>query len=243
MKKNYYKKKTHYRPLLIVIGFIVSLFLLSFCFLVGYTYLGQISYFKIKDIDIIGNKAISKQAVVALANCKNRSLFTISSTKIIYSLLHLPLVRTASLKRIWPDKLKIDITEREPLALAYINHQLWLVDSNSECAQVRGFKKLDLPIISGLLSPKDNQLDKTISLLRAWKQKGLSSRVISQIHIDKDLGLSIFTLEGCHLLFGKNEFGKKIKNLQKILDYLGEKSNYIDRIDLTKPNRVYARLK
>ncbi|HEB74327.1 MAG TPA: cell division protein FtsQ, partial [Candidatus Desulfofervidus auxilii] len=98
-----------------------------------------------------------------------------------------------------------------------------------------------LPIITGLSSPNDVAVKTAISLLNLWKQKNLSGQKLSEIHVDENLGLSIFTLEGHQFLLGNTNFAEKLRNLQKVLAYFQRTKNRIKLIDLTNIHRIYAK--
>jgi len=107
-----------------------------------------------------------------------------------------------------------------------------------------GKRYFDLPIVTGIKTPDDPQLHSVIRLLCLLKkEKGvLSLKDISEVHLDEDLGLTVFTLNGQEILLGKNAFSDKLKTLRKVFVYLQKKHLSVKRIDLTEPNRVYAKL-
>ncbi|AMM41977.1 cell division protein FtsQ [Candidatus Desulfofervidus auxilii] len=242
MRKNRYKReKTGYKAYSIILGIMGILCLLSIIFTMGYIYLCHLPFFKIKTVQVIGNKLIPTEKILSLANCQGKSLLSIHTAKITHHLLQLPLVKTASVKRRWKDTVKIIITERQPIAWAYIREHWWIVEKNGECTPSLIFESLDLPIITGLSSPNDVAVKTAISLLNLWKQKNLSGQKLSEIHVDENLGLSIFTLEGHQFLLGNTNFAEKLRNLQKVLAYFQRTKNRIKLIDLTNIHRIYAK--
>jgi len=243
MRKNRYKReKTSYKVYFIISGIMGILCLLSILFIIGYTYLCHLPFFKVKTVKVIGNKLIPTEKILYVANCQGKSLLSIHTAKITHHLLQLPLVKTASVKRIWKDTVKIKITERQPIAWAYIIDRWWIVEKNGECTPSLNFERLDLPIITGLSSPNDVEVKTTISLLNLWEQKKPSEQKVSEIHVDENLGLSIFTLEGYQILLGNTNFAEKLRNLQKVLAYFQRTKNRIKLIDLTNIPRIYAKI-
>lgn len=243
MRKNRYKReKTGYKIYFIISGIMGILCLLSIIFTMGYIYLCHLPFFKVKTIKVIGNKLIPTEKILYLANCQGKSLLSIHTAKISHYLSQLPLVKTASVKRVWKDTVKIKITERQPIAWAYIRDRWWIVEKNGECTPSLNFESLDLPIITGLSSPDDVAVKTAISLLNLWEQKNPSDQKVSEVHVDKNLGLSIFTLEGHQILLGDTNFDEKLRNLQKVLAYFQRTKKTIKFIDLTNIPRIYAKI-
>jgi cell division protein FtsQ len=245
MKKNRFKKERNYRSILRIGGGIFVLILVSFGCVISYVYLCQLPYFAIKRVVVVGNEQVPQTKIVKFVlDCMGaKSLLAVNSQKIKHLLLEDPLIKEVKINRIWPDELKITIKERHIVALAYFQNHWWWVEETGKCL-LAGKRYFDLPIITGIKTPDDPQLNSVIRLLRLLqKEKGvLSLKNISEVHLDEDLGLTLFTLNGQEILLGKNAFSDKLKTLRKVFVYLQKKHLSVKRIDLTEPNRVYAKL-
>ncbi len=245
MKKNRYKKERNWRAILRIGGGIFILILISFGCVISYAYLCQLPYFTIKRIVVAGNEQVPETKIVNVAlNCiAQKNLLAVNVQKIRHLLLKDPLIKEVEINRIWPDELKITIKERYIVALAYCQNYWWWVDETGKCL-FAGRRYFDLPIVTGIKTPNDPQLESVIRLLRLLKkEKGvLSLKNISEIHLDKDLGFTVFTLKGQEIILGKDTFSDKLKILYKVFVYLQKKHLSFKRIDLTEPNRVYAKL-
>ncbi|MDL1956692.1 MAG: FtsQ-type POTRA domain-containing protein [Candidatus Desulfofervidus auxilii] len=239
MKRNRYRKQKNKYPFLIAILSILGLFILSFLFGMTYTSLCQLHYFKIKDIEIIGTHLISTSEILKNIKYQNKSILAISPAKIAFSLKKFPLIKDISIKRIWPNKLKIIIQERKPIALAYINQYFWLVEKNGECILIKDYLNFDLPIITGLKTEKDHYLKSALMTLSLW-QKNYKYLELSEIHIDRDLGIILFTIDGNQILLGNDNFEKKLAILKKVIAKLQKER--IKRLDLRDTQRIYAKL-
>jgi cell division protein FtsQ len=113
-----------------------------------------------------------------------------------------PWVREARLERRFPNRLHIELAEREPVAAVELGG-LYLVDAQgSVFKRVDPRDGLDLPVITGLTrrefesgSPElAERLQTALSLLQS-PQLGLEPGELSEIHFDPDLGLSLFVGE------------------------------------------------
>ncbi|MCD6319709.1 MAG: FtsQ-type POTRA domain-containing protein [Candidatus Desulfofervidaceae bacterium] len=201
-------------------------------------------YFVIKDIQIEGNKSIPTKEITKLVTCQGKSLLALNAQKIRHQLSQHPLIKGVEIKRIWPNKMKIVIKEHQIVALAYIENRWWLVDKEGECIPTTTRKGLDLPVITGLSSQNDPHLKTALALIDAWshKQKSFSLENISEVHVDVDLGINVFTLQGWQVLIGNGNFAKKLDTLVKILAYLQKNGKQVKFIDLTDMHRIYAKL-
>jgi len=245
MKKNRYRKKRNWGALFRGVIGILFIFILSLGFVYGYAYISQKPYFAIKDIQIEGNQSIPPKEILKLASCQGKSLIALNTQKIEHQLSQHPLVKGAKIERIWPNKIKIIIKERQVVALAYIENRWWLVDKEGECLPTTAQERLDLPVITGLVSQNDPHLKTALALLNLWAQKHgtFSLQNISEIHVDADLGISVFTLQGWQVLIGNSNFAKKLDTLGKVLAYIQKNGKQVKFIDLTDMYRVYAKLR
>ena len=76
------------------------------------------------------------------------------------------------------------------------------------------------------------------------KRKGFTLRDVSEIHLSRQEGLTVFTLrEGIAIRLGFGEFKEKLDRLEKILPDLKRKIRRIESVDLNIPRRVVVRLK
>ncbi len=243
MKRNYYRKKRNWKAIFGIVGVIAFVGVISLGCLIGYAYLCQIPQLRIARVMVVGNKQISKEEVLNLANIGHKSLISLNTQKIRQRLLHHPLIKAVNISRIWPQTVKIKIEERKIIALAYIKDHWWWVDKGGRCILGKA-NKFDLPVITGISSVSDPKIKPAISFLKILSQNKfpLTLSAISEIHVDKDLGITVFTIKGRKIVFGKGNFIAKLNILKKVLSYIQKKGITLSQIDLTDTNRVYAKL-
>lgn len=244
MRKNRYRRKRNWSALFRGLAGALSVFVLSFGFVWGYAYICHMPYFAIKGIQVEGNKSIPTKEIVKLVPCQGKSLLALNVQKITHQLLQHPLVKGVKIKRIWPNKIKILIKEHQVVALAYIKNRWWLVDKQGTCLPATAKCELDLPVITGLSAQTDPHLKTALAVLNAWAQRQgvFSLENLSEVHVDKDLGISVFTMQGQEILMGNGNFKRKLDTLMKVLAYLQKKGKQVKFIDLTDIYRVYAKL-
>jgi cell division protein FtsQ len=165
-----------------------------------------------------------------------------------------PWVRQVQVKRDWARKaLVIEVRERVPQAMILLDG-LYFVDRQGEIfKRVKARDRLDVPILTGLKAEEIRHgspgavaaLHQGLDFLDLLKQrKGFTLRDVSEIHLSRQEGLTVFTLrEGIAIRLGFGGFKEKLDRLEKILPDLKRKIRRIESVDLNIPRRVVVRLK
>ena len=90
------------------------------------------------------------------------------------------------------------------------------------------------------MSEKKSELEGRLKLL---DQEGISSSVISEIHIDKNYGLSIFTtLTTTQIDMGFSPFRAKCTYLRTLLHDLAKRNLTAQTIDLTHHKKAFVKI-
>jgi cell division protein FtsQ len=106
-----------------------------------------------------------------------------------------PMVRTASVRRLFPNTLEIGVRERRPAAIAVLD-DLYYVDRNGDrFGPLEVLHDRDYPVFTGLTEESDGQrrwaLRRALHLLRRAEVRGLDLE-ISEIHLDPVEGLILY---------------------------------------------------
>ena len=115
------------------------------CIISGGTAFALVSpIFNIKEINVTGNNIVSISEL-----SKEQNIFKFFNKKVVENVKSNPYVETAKVKRKLPNKVEIQVEERERTfniefmnGYAYINNQGYILEISQE--------KLDLPVIQGL---------------------------------------------------------------------------------------------
>jgi len=164
-----------------------------------------------------------------------------------------PWVKSASVMRELPDRVVIEVAEREPAAIIALG-SLYYVDRDGEI-----FKKLlpyeaaDYPVITGIsLRAAVEEKKETERLIRlaieiielAKESRVMSQPAISEVHLDRTYGATVVrTGDGMRIRFGRGEYAGKFKMLERTLLELGSGSARVAELDLTYESRVTIRLR
>ncbi len=210
---------------------------------------------KVGEVKILGCTNAMESELLELIQVNVRaSLTDLDLKELSRRLARHPWVRQAQVKRDWARKaLVIEVQERVPQAMILLDG-LYFVDRQGEIfKRVESGERLDLPILTGLKAQEIRRgspeavdaLHQALDFLDLLKQrKGFTPRDVSEVHLSRQKGLTVFTLrEGMAIRLGFGEFKGKLDRLEKILPDLKRKVNRIESVDLNIPRRVVVRLK
>ena len=256
-KKNSYRNKRLqlYRRLRLVakIFLVLLVFLaLSALCLVGYRSLLNSPLLQVTRIQVNGCQQLDPQAVIQQAEIPSGvNILSLDLDGVRNRLTQHPWIAAAAISREIPDRIRIEIEERKPVALVK-GHQFYLADQQGACfARAAPSKHTGLPIITGfdletLGSGCNLPREFTVLLENLYRETQLKLpwRLISEIRWNRNTGLSFFTARGgIQVDLGSEDYGTRIAKLEKVLRYLEKKglNAQLRGIDLSHGNRVFVR--
>jgi cell division protein FtsQ len=225
---------------------------LSALCLVGYRALLSSPLLQVTRIQVNGCQQLEPQAVIQQAKIPSGvNILALDLDGVRERLTQHPWIAAAAISREIPDRIRIEIEERKPVALVK-GHQFYLADQQGACfARAAPNEHKGLPIITGLdpetLSSGCNlPREFTVLLENLFRETQLKLpwRLISEIRWDRNAGLSFFTARGgIQVDLGSEDYGIRIAKLEKVLRYLEKKGlqAQLRGIDLSHGNRVFVR--
>jgi cell division protein FtsQ len=207
---------------------------------------------RVTRIQVTGCERLDRQWVVQQADVHaGANILSLDLSAVSRRLTRVPSVAAAVVMREIPDRIRIDIQERKPIALVY-SDGFYLVDGDGVCfgRPVPG-EHPGMPIITGMdsesLSPGSRLPAELVGCLRELHRQcrpQLPWRLISEIRWNGDGGLSLYTVrDGIRIDLGSDHYGPRIARLGTVLRYLGESRVHrqLRRVDLTYEDRVFVR--
>ncbi len=225
---------------------------LSALCLVGYRSLLRSPLLQVTRIQVNGCQHLDPQAVIQQAGIPSgTNILSLDLDGVRKRLTQHPWIAAAAISREIPDRIRIEIEERKPVALVK-GHQFYLADQQGACfARAVPSEHTGLPIITGF---DPGTLDSGCNLPREFTvllenlfletQLKLPWRLISEIRWNRNTGLSFFTARGgIQVDLGSEDYGIRIAKLEKVLRYLEKKGlhSQLRGIDLSHGNRVFVR--
>ena len=202
-------------------------------------------YFQMKETLVRGTERLQTDAVVELTGLRpSQNILMTNLGAVARKVKANPWVKDVSVRRDFPDRLVIEITERKPVALVERGDGLYFIERDGTAFEkVAAGEKTDLPVLTGFTRKgveNREMILKSLELLdyMASYTEVPEIRHISEIHGDELFGLSLFA-EGLCLKLGFGDFDTKLRRLKPVLADLARRnlSGYFI-IDLNNPGKV-----
>ena len=204
-------------------------------------------------IELTGNHIVSREAVLQqFVDDRDRSVLRVPLESRRGQLEQIPWVESASVQRILPNRLRIELTERTPVAFVRNGNELALIDTHGVILDRPRGEELHFPIVTGVSEevPRDQrekrmqayeEFIKAIDLVRS----GSSDRV-SEIDLSnpKDLRVVMTGLanpsdsQAVTIHFGSGEFTGKFKMLIDNFSQWQANAGRVQSIDLQYSRQV-----
>ena len=204
-------------------------------------------------IEVNGNRIVSREAILQLfAHDRNLSVLRIPLEARRSQLEQIPWVESASVPRILPNRLRIELTERTPVAFARSGNELALIDAHGVILDRPRGEELHFPIVTGVSEDlardqREKRMQtyeefmKDVDLVRA----GSSDRV-SEVDLSspKDLRVVMTGLanasdtQAVTIHFGSGEFTGKFKMLVDNFSQWQANAGHVQSIDLQYSRQV-----
>jgi cell division protein FtsQ len=199
--------------------------------LLGYLLVLHSAYFTLQQVDVMGNRHLSRAEVVEASEVeRGTNLLTVDLGDIAGRLKRHPWVRSSSVYRRFPGRLMIEIEERIPRAVVAVE-KLYYVDQQSEIfTRLLPGDPVDLPLFTGV-KPEDLQahgpevrdlIRSGLNFLDVLEKSGadLQTAEIAEVRLDLDDGLSLYTSAGRIIVLGKGDFENKIQRYGRLKKFL-----------------------
>jgi len=212
--------------------------------------------FAIREIIVEGNHQLEDIDVRRAAHLQiGSNIFDVSTESARRHLLQHPWIQEASVVRKLPGRVRVEIVERQPVALAALD-QLYLVSKDGAVFKRLGVDDpVDLPIITGIASERFyDDLDyrtaillRSMALLQDYEGAGLAKREpVSEIHFDGAHGIELFVgNDGMNVRLGQGQYRQKLRRLRQVLHRLAREKtrpSYVYLDNVRSPERVTVRL-
>jgi len=212
---------------------------------------------KVHHLVISGARIVPIEQIIGLAKVPIQSLLdTVDLYAVREKILRQPFIRKVNVTVIYPDGIRIQIDEREPIAslntgqLRYVDREAFLLP------QIESSVKLDLPIISGVDSLKQTKVGETIQnrelalaielLETAQSVDSTLYHSISEVNMNSGKDILLFSTDvGVPIIIGREEFRRKLIMLQAFWSNFvkSQDANRLQYVDLRFADQVVVRWK
>lgn len=185
--------------------------------------------FAVVNVEIEGTRRLARDDVLGAAGFKKGdNLFALDVEKAEKSLLSSPWIAQARVVRQLPGTIRLEVVERDAVALAVIGGKTFLVSQDGEPFKEMGSgDPHDLPIVTGLsllALSKDrraelSRLRETLGLLRDYEKLPIAqSFPIEEVHLEPS-GDAVLTVgsEGISMHLGATPWKRKLLRAERVL--------------------------
>jgi cell division protein FtsQ len=204
-------------------------------------------------IELQGNRIVSREAVLQqFVQDRNRSVLRVPLDDRRMQLEQIPWVESASVQRILPNRLRIELTERTPVAFARNGNELGLIDAHGVLLDRPKGEDLHFPVVTGVSEdlPRE-QREKRMQTYEEFMKdvdlvRGGSSDRVSEADLSnpKDLRVVMTGLaspndaQAVTIHFGSGEFAGKYKMLVDNFSQWQANAGRVRSIDLQYSRQV-----
>ena len=265
-RKNYFKNSAarrqarrlqYLKGMAKIVSGVLLVAAMSFAFIFGYDLFTQSDYFSTHTISVKGCERLDQQEVINQAKLElGLNIFSVNLTTTRKRLLAHAWISEADVSREIPKGIHIRIREHKPLAVIDMGRKFLLSRKGEIFKEWQRTDPVNLPIVYGLTfsdlnvgsRPLNRPFKAVLTVLKLGLQSNsiIANRNIKSIHVDKDIGLTVYADNRLGALkLGYGEYSDKYKRLEEVLAYLRkeEKISAMKSIDLNNLDRIVVNLK
>lgn len=228
----------------------------SLALLAGWSFVSALPAFNLAEARVMGTNHLSRLDVLRAAEVGSHlNLLALNVGQVEQRLRQHPWVTGARVERLWPNKVRIVLSERQPELVALVEGRFYYLDQEFRSFALLGSESPpDLPVLTGLsladlVGPDDEMLELLGLARRLWQELPEADKVpggsLSEIHLDRVSGLSLVWNDlGATVRLGFAEFAQRLDRLARVRADLKERGE-LDRavlIDLDAERRVVVRM-
>lgn len=203
------------------------------------------SYFLVNQVQVSGTRLLDRQSVVQAAGVLGKQMYWVDSATVQQAVQRLPLVRSATVRKVWPHTVQIAVQERQPWGTWQLGGADYLVDQQGMVLNIvnqpspRTISEIDA---APGLQPGDRVNANAIKAATELMQElpAFVSQQVGKVEYSSDGGLELITNTGVQARIGDSTGIKyKLAVWQSIAAKVGSKNIHL--IDLRFGDRPYYR--
>ncbi|AJE02377.1 cell division protein FtsQ/DivIB [Geobacter pickeringii] len=212
----------------------------------------RINVLQLETIEVSKLKHLTRDEVIAESGVKaGDSMVGLRLRRIGEQLAKNPWIEKVQVRRYFPHTLAFEVTEREPVAVVNMGF-LYYLDAKGEVFKpLTHGDSLNYPVITGVTEddlardPEGTRKSLTASVALMGllqKSQAFSLADVSEIHIDKGFGFTLFTAAGgVPVRLGNDGFDVKLSRLAHIYGELRGNLTALQYIDLDYHDKIIVK--
>ena len=200
-------------------------------------------------VEVIGVKHTARERISdAFDKDYGRSIYLMPLRQRRDELLRLQWVKDARVTRVWPNRLQVRITEREPVAFVQLpgEVELPLIDADGHLLRPETKQTLNLPILTGI-NRQQNDEERRVRVRRLQKlvaDAGELAAKISEVDASDPDNLKVMQDAGgkaVTLIVGNRSFKRRLEKFRQNAEDLLRRDPDKTVFDLRVEGSIYAR--
>ncbi|MBL0159738.1 MAG: FtsQ-type POTRA domain-containing protein [Bryobacterales bacterium] len=248
-------------------GLVMVVFGVAFAMLQGEQFLSTDARFRIPEegyrnnddsIAVRGVKNASKPAVLRVFQAdRGRSLADVDPEQRRIALRRVEWVRDASVRRIWPNRLDVEIEERQPVAIVQVaaslsgdfdnpvNYKPMLIDAEGFLLQVNGPIPHNMPLLIGVREREDveHRRRRVLRMQQVLEELKDSREHIQEVDVSDPENLRITYQihdQQVILILGNESFQQRVATFLRYFEGIRDKLAPRAVLDVSMKNRINA---
>ncbi len=215
-----------------------------------YSWLGHSRLFSVRVVDLNECEHVTRDEVVGmLGGTASGNIWSLSTEEIGTRLRSHPFVRDVAVRKVFPDRLVVRVSERTPLAMINLDSLYYVDREGVPFKRLTAYDAKNYPILTGFsrkeLQARDpvtvRNLRRTISLLQR-AQDGPFSRNLSEVHFDVQEGFTLVRRDdGLQMKIGTVEPEEAMRRIEEALPKLAKLDPTPGIVDLRTEGRIFVR--
>jgi cell division protein FtsQ len=227
---------------------IILLFACFYVIFLSYKFVNYSPYFNIDEVAMVGNKRISNEALNTwIGTIVGRNIFQLNLDEISQRLTEHPWVQSASVGRVFPQAIYIELKERTPFAKIQLeniyvmdNYGVLLgteVDSQNKLPTITGIKIKNAKLGENIV---DQEIIDGLKMMHSLNQLSMfEEKNIENVHISSRSRMIFSTHNQDTKIHIRPEIAQEsFKNLVLALDAIQKNGQDLSYIDLSFKNKI-----
>ncbi|HEY6339658.1 MAG TPA: FtsQ-type POTRA domain-containing protein [Candidatus Sulfotelmatobacter sp.] len=200
------------------------------------------------NIDVTGTENVTKaQIMEVMGGDIGRNIFFIPLAQQKAQLEQIPWVESASVMRFVPNRLKVEIHERTPVAFARVGPRISLIDAGGSLMELPPKRKYSFPVILGMnpgepLSTRAPRMKAYMELVRELDSAGAHySQDLSEVNLTdlEDVKVRVNDPSGDVLVhLGSSDYFKRYKTYVGHVQEWRQQFRDLESVDLRYDNQI-----
>lgn len=221
--------------------FIVCIvFCLGFLFLMGYRTVTASAFFDVRKIQVQGTSRVSTEEVekIVRSESEKSGVWNADLSEIRRNVEELGFVKTATVSRVLPDGVRVNVVERQPVAVVRIEGGDFWADEDGVILTQVGKTEMRPPfVLQGWERDKTENAIKNnrervrlyLQMLEEWREFELAKRVveINLADLQEPEAVVVDSGEQVKVVLGKEDYAK---HLRKALEVIANKGKEVESI-------------